>query len=67
MDFVEGLPKSQGKNVILIVVDWLTKYVHFLAFANPFIALTVARDYMRHIYKLHEALESILLDGDNFC
>lgn len=46
------------------MVDWLTKYVHFLAFTNPFIALTVTRDYMRHIYKLHEALESIVSDGD---
>ncbi|KAA3466225.1 polyprotein [Gossypium australe] len=59
MDFVEGLPKYKGNNVIL-----LTKYVHFLAFVNPFIALTVARDYMRHIYKLHEALESIVSDDD---
>lgn len=29
MDLIESLPKSEGKDYILVVVDRLTKYAHF--------------------------------------
>lgn len=35
IDFVVGLPRtSSGKNLIWVIVDWLTKSAHFLSIAN---------------------------------
>lgn len=42
MDFIEGLPFSQGYFMILVVVDRFTKYGHFLYLSHSFIAAKVA-------------------------
>lgn len=46
MDFIEGLSKSQGKEIIMVVVDRLTKYAHFIALQHPFSALMVAEAFL---------------------
>jgi len=62
MDFIEGLPKSQGFEVILVVVDRLTKYVHFLPLSHPFIIAKVAVAFMQGVFKLHGMSKSIVSD-----
>ena len=64
MDFIEGLPKSKGKNCILVVVDKFTKYSHFLALSHPFTAADIAKVFFDNIYKLHGLPDSIVSDRD---
>ena len=53
LDFIEGLPKSQGYDTILVVIDKFSKYSHFLPLAHLFSALSVAHLYFNNVYKLH--------------
>ena len=53
MDFITGLPKDEGKSVIMVVVYRLTKYAHFCALSHPFKENMVANYFMEIIQKLH--------------
>ncbi|KAL0408452.1 UNVERIFIED_CONTAM: Transposon Ty3-G Gag-Pol polyprotein [Sesamum radiatum] len=64
MDFVEGLPNSEGKNSILVVVDRFTKYAHFLGLSHPYSAETVARLFLNNVYKLYGLSLNIVTDRD---
>ena len=64
MDFITGLPKFEGKSVIVVVVDRLTKYEHFCALSHPFKASIIAIEFMEIIQKLNESPKIIVSDRD---
>jgi hypothetical protein len=64
MDFITGLPKLGNKSVIMVVVDFLSKYAHFCALPHPFTASTVAQIFMDQVFKLHGMPHSIVSDRD---
>lgn len=64
MDFIEGLPKSAGKQVIFVVVYRLRKYAHFLAIKHPFTANSVASIFVKEIVRLHGYPQTIVSDRD---
>ena len=44
-DFITKLPLAQGYNTILVVVDWLTKMVHFIPTTEKTTAEGLAKCY----------------------
>ncbi|GKD90420.1 retrotransposable element Tf2, partial [Tanacetum coccineum] len=53
MECIEALPPSQGKTVLFVVIDKLTKYAHFIPMSHLFTASQVVQVFMCNVYKLH--------------
>ena len=64
MDFIEGLPISDGKDKILVVVDMLTKYAHFIGVKRTDSTKETAESFCKNIYKLHGFPKIIVSDRD---
>ena len=62
MDFITGLPYSNGFNVILVVVCRLTKMRHFIPCRDTCPAEQLAELYARHIFRLHGLPKTIISD-----
>ena len=64
IDFIDGLPKSKGYDVIYIVVDHLSKYAPSIHLKHTYTATIVAERFITNIVKLHRMPYSIVSNRD---
>lgn len=64
MDFLEGLPTNQSYEVILVLVDRLSKYAHFIPLKHPFTTKSIARAFVKNVVRLHGFPKTIMTDRD---
>jgi hypothetical protein len=63
MDFINGLPKApRGNDSIWVIVDRLTKVVHFIPVRTTYGGDKLAMLYINNILKLHGVPKSIVSD-----
>lgn len=62
MYFIDGLPVTKRKTILLVVVDCLSKYSHFISTFHPYTETTVSQVFFVHIFKLHGMPRSIARD-----
>ena len=63
MDFIVGLSlKERRQDSIFVVVDTLTKSVHFIAVCTTYQAPYIAKIYVNEIVRLHDVLRKIIYD-----
>jgi len=63
-DFITKLPLAQGYDSILVVVNRLTKIVHFISIIEKTSAEGLARLFRDNMWKLHGLPESIISDRE---
>lgn len=64
MDFITGLPPSHGRIAILVIVDRLSKYGHFLALPTSFTSQKVVELFVQEFIRLHGFQTKIITDRD---
>ena len=62
VDFVTGLPPSEGNDTILTVVDRFSKAVHFVPLPKLPTALETANLLVTHVFRLHGIPQDIVSD-----
>jgi len=62
MEFITDLPKSEGYDTILVVIDGLTKMSHFIPCSKDLDARQFANHFMKEIVRLHGLPHDIITE-----
>ena len=62
MDFVTGLPPSDGNTVVLTIIDCFSKAVHFVPLSKLPSALETANLLVLQVFRLHGIPQDIVSD-----
>lgn len=62
MDFIVGLPSSNGYNAIWVIVDRLTKMAHFVPCKDSINAQELASAFTKDVFRLHGLPDEIISD-----
>ena len=55
---------GQEHNIILVIVDKLTKWGYFIAYTEEILAEDIVRIYIKKVFARYRALIKIILDRD---
>jgi hypothetical protein len=64
LDYLKHLPESNGFNIVLIVVDHLTRMAHFLPYTETVTAEETATLFLQGVYRLHGLPRVLVSDRD---
>ena len=62
VDFIVELPESHGYDVVMNVVDSVSKVSHFIPTHTTITALGAAHLFLAHVWKHHRLLKQVVLD-----
>ncbi|KAE8720538.1 hypothetical protein F3Y22_tig00019093pilonHSYRG00019 [Hibiscus syriacus] len=62
MDFIIGLPKTDGLSSLMVVVDMFSKYAMFIPASKVCPAVEAARLFLKHVVKYWGLLKTIISD-----
>lgn len=65
MDFITGIPSSEGEDCIFLLVDYRTKYAHFFMISSRIFASQIAEIFFQGVLCLHGFPKTIVSDRDN--
>lgn len=64
MDFILDLSKSKGIDALMVVVDRISKYIHFILLKHPYMVNSTMKIVVHEVVRHHGIPKAIVSDSD---